>query len=53
MDAMNRQVPEREVREEAGEPDSRLPRKLYNSPQLTKHGSIAKETAFEPSGPAG
>jgi hypothetical protein len=49
---MDRQVPEREVRDEAGEPDVRLPRKPYTSPRLTKHGSIAKETAFlVPSGP--
>jgi hypothetical protein len=50
---MDRQVPEKEVREEAREPDFRLPRKPYSSPRLTKHGSIGKGTAFVPSGPAG
>ena len=50
---MDTQVPQRDVREEAGEPDFRLPRKPYSSPQLTKHGTIGKGTAFLPSGPPG
>ena len=43
---MDRKGRERDVRDEAGEPHSRQPRKPYTSPRLTEHGSITKHTTF-------
>jgi hypothetical protein len=43
---MDEQDRERDVRDEGGESQSRLPLKPYTSPRLTTHGSITKHTIF-------